>query len=75
MDGFHNYCLVCERLIVPPADPESDKALKSPKKKAAGSIRVSLSKQSVCVCLPDPATGWLVVCSTLRSKNMAPNKY
>lgn len=44
MDGFQNYCLVCERLIVPPADPEAEKAVKSPsKKKAAGSIRVSLA--------------------------------
>lgn len=65
MDGFQNYCLVCERLIVPPADPEAEKAVKSPsKKKAAGSIRVSLKTCRVAL-VHTPSLG-SVVCSTLR---------
>lgn len=34
--GFDNYCIVCDRLIVPPKAPEV-----KPKKKAGGTITVS----------------------------------
>lgn len=39
-DTFDSYCIVCDRLIVPPKEKE-DVAVK-PKKKAAGAIRVSI---------------------------------
>lgn len=49
MDTFQNYCIVCERLIPGPPEPETDKPVKTPsKKKAAGSIRVSRIEWVAC---------------------------
>jgi hypothetical protein len=39
-DAFDSYCIVCDRVIVPPKVEEPVEA--KPKKKAAGAIRVSL---------------------------------
>jgi hypothetical protein len=36
-DAFDSYCIVCDRLIVPPKEKEPEV---KPKKKAAGAIRV-----------------------------------
>jgi hypothetical protein len=38
-DAFDAYCIVCDRLIVPPKEKASVET--KPKKKAAGAIRVS----------------------------------
>lgn len=37
-DTFDSFCIVCDRLIVPPKEKEAEP---KPKKKPAGAIRVS----------------------------------
>ena len=40
--SFDNYCIVCDRLIVQPKEPEPEVPVAKPKKKVAGgTIRVS----------------------------------
>jgi hypothetical protein len=46
-DTFDSYCIVCDRLIVPPKEKEPEV---KPKKKAAGAIRVCLGFDTF-VCL------------------------
>ena len=39
--SFDSYCIVCDRIIVPPKEPESEAVKMVKKKSAAGTIRVS----------------------------------
>lgn len=39
--SFDSYCIVCDRLIIPPKEPESEAVKMVKKKSAAGTIRVS----------------------------------
>ncbi len=45
--SFDSYCIVCDRLIIPPKEPESEAVKIVKKKSAAGTIRVSVAAPAV----------------------------
>jgi hypothetical protein len=59
-EPFETYCIVCDRVIVPPKEQETVEA--KPKKKAAGAIRVSSTTQpssEMILTLADQERRWI----------------
>ena len=50
--SFDNYCIVCDRLIIPPKDVEPVNGAKTKKKAAGGTIRVSSDPNSFDTIAP-----------------------